>query len=377
MLFTSLFWSQPAHSLGESAVITLVFPWGARTNAMGELGTALADDGAVSFYNPAGLGIPNDRWKGGEFTHFYEPILPQFGLRELWHTSFAGHFQYTDTTFGRSITRGFGTFFNYLNVGEYLWTDEFGRAVGSARSYEFILCALSYGTNYHRKRVDFAIGGSGKFIHSALAPGYGEGGAGVGNSIAFDLGFLMVTDFGLRVGMNAANMGMPIYYVDPNDPDPLPFTINLAVGYKRMFGISNMKVFQLAAEYRLERELVQNHAYGSPDPFYEAIITDTRDKSFAENWQYIQKHIGWEMLLFNTGAVRMGWLQDDVGLRYELHVGTGFQLFNHFQMDWYRILVPGDRQHPRHGQWGISMTMMRLGLWSQDDAMWFLDNPSR
>ena len=39
----------------KSAVITLVFPSGARSLAMGEVGTALADDEQAAFYNPAGL----------------------------------------------------------------------------------------------------------------------------------------------------------------------------------------------------------------------------------------------------------------------------------------------------------------------------------
>ncbi len=376
-LFYLLIWCLPAHSVGESAVITLVFPWGARTNAMGEVGTALCDDGAAAFYNPAGLGIPNSRWEGGAFTHFYEPILPQFGLRDLWHTTIAGHFQYTDTTFGRIITRGFGGFFNYLNLGENEWTDEFGRPRGSGLSHEFVLGVLSYGTNVHRENLDLAMGFSAKYVKSARAPGYGEAGAGIGRTVAFDLGLLMVTDFGLRVGMNAANMGLDIYYVDPNDPDPLPFTVNLAVGYKRLFTDNNIKIFQLASEFRLERELVVNKAYEHPDPFYKAIVTDTRDKSFAENWRITQKHIGWECLLFNTGALRMGCLHDNDGYRYELHVGTGFQIFNHFEMDWYGILVPHDTQHPPHGQWGMSFTMMRLGLWSEDDAKWVLVDPSR
>ncbi|MBN2037684.1 MAG: hypothetical protein JW768_13165 [Chitinispirillaceae bacterium] len=34
-------------AVGQSAVITLVFPYGARSYAMGEVGTALADDGSA------------------------------------------------------------------------------------------------------------------------------------------------------------------------------------------------------------------------------------------------------------------------------------------------------------------------------------------
>ena len=45
--------------VGQSAVVTLVFPFGARNTGMGEVGTSLADDDAVLFYNPAGLAVQN------------------------------------------------------------------------------------------------------------------------------------------------------------------------------------------------------------------------------------------------------------------------------------------------------------------------------
>jgi len=42
--------------VGESAVITLIFPPGARATGMGEAMTGLADDASATYYNPAGLG---------------------------------------------------------------------------------------------------------------------------------------------------------------------------------------------------------------------------------------------------------------------------------------------------------------------------------
>ncbi|HEX3018904.1 MAG TPA: PorV/PorQ family protein [Chitinispirillaceae bacterium] len=42
--------------VGESAVITLIFPPGARATGMGEAFTGLADDASATYYNPAGLG---------------------------------------------------------------------------------------------------------------------------------------------------------------------------------------------------------------------------------------------------------------------------------------------------------------------------------
>jgi len=43
--------------VGESAVITLAFPPGARATGTGEAFTGLADDASATYYNPAGLGL--------------------------------------------------------------------------------------------------------------------------------------------------------------------------------------------------------------------------------------------------------------------------------------------------------------------------------
>ena len=54
-------------AIGQSAVITLVLPHGARQSGMGDVGTALADDEHALFWNPAGLGIKNEELQGGAF----------------------------------------------------------------------------------------------------------------------------------------------------------------------------------------------------------------------------------------------------------------------------------------------------------------------
>lgn len=56
LLFTLISASITLAAVGESAVITLIFPPGARATGMGEAFTGLADDASATFYNPAGLG---------------------------------------------------------------------------------------------------------------------------------------------------------------------------------------------------------------------------------------------------------------------------------------------------------------------------------
>src|ERR1041385_5935658 len=76
-----------SHSLlaqGESAVPFLLIAPNARADGMGEAGSALSDDGAASFWNPAGLAFQ----KGQEVSITHSNWLPQFQLsRSEEHTS--------------------------------------------------------------------------------------------------------------------------------------------------------------------------------------------------------------------------------------------------------------------------------------------------
>ncbi len=56
LLLTLISVSVSLAGVGESAVITLIFPPGARATGMGEAFTGLADDASATYYNPAGLG---------------------------------------------------------------------------------------------------------------------------------------------------------------------------------------------------------------------------------------------------------------------------------------------------------------------------------
>ncbi|NLD98836.1 MAG: UPF0164 family protein, partial [Fibrobacter sp.] len=79
--------------VGETAVITLVFPPGARSTGMGEAFTGLADDVSATYYNPAGLGqapLANS-WKTHQtntdriFTSIAAKAKKEFGFKDkIW-----------------------------------------------------------------------------------------------------------------------------------------------------------------------------------------------------------------------------------------------------------------------------------------------------
>ncbi|HLV30156.1 MAG TPA: two-component regulator propeller domain-containing protein, partial [Chitinispirillaceae bacterium] len=91
----------------------------------------------------------------------FEPLLPAFGIKDLWHLYGAFVFPTTDWgTIGLSI--------NYINMGENEMYNALGRVTGKVRSWEGIF-GLSFGLPI---KDDFSLGINAKYIISALAPGY-------------------------------------------------------------------------------------------------------------------------------------------------------------------------------------------------------------
>ena len=359
-------------SIGQAAIITLELPYGARTNAMGDVGAALADDESTVFWNPAGLGPVNERWQGGAFTHFYEPILPAFDIPDLWHTAFAICYQPSSVYIG-----GFGIFFNYLNYGESTMYDAQGNLTGSVNSYEYVIGIIGYGFNFKEiGRRDISFGINIKGAYSALAPGIGEGDEGIAKSsfsnskfpLSFDFGVLGRFPFGLRIGFTLLNMGPAVYYISRDEADPIPFTIRLAFGYKKEFISNNMRTLRICAEYNLDRVCVYNEPYEDPAPFWLALFKSWGDEPIEQELSEIMHNNGYEVTIFNTGSIRLGVI--DAGERTELHWGLGFSWLNHFNFDWAYIHSPR-KSIARDGQWGVSFSFYRIFNWTDTDHRWW------
>lgn len=364
--------------VGESAVITLVFPHGARFCTMGEAGVALADDEHAMFSNPAGLGIQQDRWKYGAATWFYEPLLPAFGIRDLWHTAVAGVYQppWPGTNWGT-----FGIDLNYINMGVNQWYDELGRETGSARSREWIL-SISRGAPILNLENHF-WGVSAKVGRSMLAPGLGTGGEGTATVLAADLGYLWRFGPGFSFGTTATNMGPSVFYISEEDSDPIPFNIRLGAAYVDTIRVGDWPVLSLAVVVDTYREFVKTYPDREPDPFYKALFTSL-DESFKEEFSEVQWGWGMEVEAFETVALRTGFLYDWVGERYELEFGFGIKAFNHIQFDWGYIHSPEGMLKTvlkvfdpdktgatgaRHGQWRVSLSVIKAFKWTREDLI--------
>ena len=96
-------------------------------------------------------------------------------------------------------------------------------------------------------------------------------------------------------------------------------------------GTQGLEYFRIAAELRLDKELVINHRDGNPEPFYIALWKDWSNEPLKYELQEINYHTGGEFRLFNTGCLRQGFLPDSIGSRYEWHLGFGVNLYNHIR----------------------------------------------
>jgi hypothetical protein len=370
--------------VGQSAAITLVFPYGARSCSMGEVGTALADDESVLFFNPAGLAVPNEKWEGGSGSGFWEPLLPVFKLKELWHATVSAQIQDTVNFWCHP-----GFFLNYINMGVNNWVDELGRNLGSARSYEGVLAA-GCGLDFKDLGIEnHYLGVTAKYVHSALAPGIGGIGNGIGRTVAVDVGYLWTIGNGFRFGATAMNMGPAIYYINPDNSDPIPFTINLALAYKSEVIIDDLRFLGIAGEFRLDREVVKNYIDRRPDPFYKALWTDLlhdKDETAKFELQQINEHLGGEITILNTVSLRSGFLIDLVGERYEQTFGLGLNFLNHISLNFGFIHSPEGHMKEfsrlfdphktgssgaRDGQYRISFTWNRFTCQTPDDFEWW------
>ncbi|MBN1576584.1 MAG: PorV/PorQ family protein [Chitinispirillaceae bacterium] len=298
----------------------------------------------------------------------FEMLLPAFKLTELWHLYWALTWPTQEWgTIGGSI--------NYINMGQNPITDELGREKKVVRSWEGVF-GLSYGLTV---REDFALGISAKYVVSALAPGLGENGEGVGQTFAIDASLLkrklLIDKF--DVGFMVQNMGPHIFYIDRNSRDPIPFTLRLGLVYHAV----ETPVYDLKFLFDMHKEIVKNYYDGEPDPFYKALWTDLindPDDDLAYELQEINYNLGMEFWYTNFLALRTGFLFDYLGERYEWTVGGGIRygtlnfdgswiiapegflkpLFHRLAKVWPSMKGKDGATGARQGQWRLSFIFM-------------------
>jgi len=208
---------------GAGAII-LAFPVGARYNALGESGTALAQDAAATWFNPGGLAFLATRTDPHDIQIMQSPLAS--GLADdigLYWGAYAG----------RTGNGAWGVSLTYLDMGTQLATGEQGEDLGSFSSYEFVI----QGNYAVRVSTNVGIGLGVKYFRDKLADDQflqdTQGGGGSGDSFGVDLGVLWkVPQLRMNLGAAISNLGPDITHVDEDQSDPMPrkFTAGLAFG---------------------------------------------------------------------------------------------------------------------------------------------------
>lgn len=295
---------------------------------------------------------------------FWELLLPTLHLQDLWHSYFSLVWPTEDWgTIGVAA--------NFINFGTNEYADEEGRIIKTFRSWEGVF-GLCYGLEL---KEDLSFGLNVKYVHSALAPGIGPGDQGVARTFAIDAGLLQRNLFtrGLSLGLTLQNMGPPVFYISEDEKDPIPFTVKLGFAYKAI----ETPTVDLSLLLDLNREIAKNYDNGKPDPFYKAIWTDLLNDT-STNWkeelQEVNINTGLEFWYINFLALRLGFLFDYIGQRYELTAGIGLKYGNMnfdfsyihspegFMSGILKRVIDNPSDDHRHGSWGVRDRQPRVSL---------------
>jgi len=328
-----------SQAITSTGVPFLLIGPNSRFGGMGEVGTGIADDATAMHWNPSGLAYQK---AGSEINFTHSPWLAGLNLGDLFYDYIAGR------TYIKSIKGTVGASLTYLNIGEVIFTDEFGNLDPGRnyKAYEMAL-AVGYATQFGK---NFAGGFVGRFIYSRLSPNDlnvgNEKGTGTGISASFDLSGMWRPVKGPKFlknrfsfGTNLSNLGPAISYVDADQADPLPTQLRMGLAYD----VIKTEFNNLSLSIDFSKLLVNRTAtitdtnevvisQGEVDPFYEALFTSWKGgiSGIAKSFQ---TSIGAEYWYGNPRliALRGGFFYEDpsngnrkfftlgAGLRYSLY----------------------------------------------------------
>ena len=210
-----------AAAVSQSTAISLTFPIGARYNATGEAGTALATDVTAMWWNPGGFAFAADGGRSRSLHFMYSPLVE--GLADDVSLNWIGYGQYVE---GWGML---GSSFTFLDQGEQIQTNDQGIEGGTFNSNEWSLNA-TYGV---KMAHNLGLGIGVKYVSINLADdaATADQGAGVGSSWAVDLGALYRPTERLHVGLAFTNLGGDVTFIDEDQSDPLPRNMRVGLAY--------------------------------------------------------------------------------------------------------------------------------------------------
>lgn len=344
--------SSKKRSVITTAVPFLLLAPDSRAGGMGESGGGLADNSSAIFWNPAGIAFLTGSEVG--FTH--SNWLPQFNLDMFY--DYATYRQYVDAL-GGSVTASV----TFMNFGEFIQTgSDSPEEIGKFRSFDGAL-TLGYATKIGD---DWGLGFNFRVIHSRLAPkgAEQEQGSGTSTSVSFDIATMwrpavldlpLIGDLGNKfsMGLNIANLGPKIYYIDQAQADPIPTNMRLGFAARILEDEVNSLTYTLDFT-KLLVEAPTDSTTKQAD-FYKAIFTSWTDQPFSEELRSINTAMGLEYWYGGISqdfkfALRVGFFYEDpeygnrkfatfgAGIRYDTY---GFD-FSYITTDIFK----GGENHP-------------------------------
>ena len=212
-----------ALAISGAGGIALEFPIGARYNALGEAGSALAQDATAMWWNPGGLAFATDE-HNSRLHAMQSKLVPDLAddIALYWGG-------YVSRKWGGSL--GFNI--TYLSMGDQLATDDSGTE-GDSFTSNMWAAGLTYGTRLS-PNLGFGIGF--KFFRDNLAPDsvLQDGQGGSGSTFAADAGILWkVPSLRSNFAVVMSNLGPNITHVDEDQSDPLPRKLTFGVAHSLM-----------------------------------------------------------------------------------------------------------------------------------------------
>lgn len=202
-----------AGTAGTSAATFLQLGFGARPIGFGEAFVPVANDVSALYYNPAGLaypGVADEKSSAGPYQVLASQALLTEGVKM--------------TQLGL-VKRPFGVSLTHMSLGGI------EQRTTETAAPEAIVGAsgLALGVSYARKVNGVGVGVTGKFIRETIA-NYSA------SAFALDLGALYrFESWPISVGLNLANFGTPIRYIDQSYPLPMIVRVGAAYGLTKEF----------------------------------------------------------------------------------------------------------------------------------------------
>ena len=322
-----------AYTVITTAVPFLSITPDARHAALGDAGVATSPDANSAYWNAAKLAFIDKKY-GGSLS-----VTPWLGkiINDMWIASLAGYYKINrEQTIGASL--------KYFDLGDIFLTEN-GIDGTNVNPREFAL-----DMTYSRMLTEnFSVGLTGRYVHSNLTGGFGNGGSDArpASTIAADLGVYYTKALqgtrasNLALGLMISNIGGKISYSDGGNKDFLPTNLRLGGAYTTELDPYNSFTFVLDFNKLLvptidEGQTVMGGMLGS------------FDRSGKEELHEVMTSAGVEYWYNKMVAARLGYFLEakDKGNRKYMTFGLGFRSTKAFGIDIAYLVPTNKKEHP-------------------------------